>query len=239
EPGHQELPKATVVAHFRDYHPEKFSGQGDPRIVDEWVQGLEMIFELIRGKYYHLYYREDMKRQFLALRQGTRSVDEYEREFTRLRTFVPDLVGTEAKRAHRFTDGLHPAVRHNIVGHAIQTYARAVAIAQEVDASIRREAVQTPAQTVAQPAAKPKVAQPSTKKNKRKFKGGPDDRRNRQRQKTIPECLTCGKHHRGECLVGKNVCFFCRQPGHCWCYILKLCFSGYYTCYSLINENYV
>ncbi|CAA0830746.1 Unknown protein, partial [Striga hermonthica] len=71
---------------------------------------------------------------------GTRTVDEYEREFTRLGAFVPDLVGTEAKRAHRFTDGLRPAVRHNIVGHGVQTYARTVAIAQEVDASIRREA---------------------------------------------------------------------------------------------------
>ncbi|CAA0808820.1 Protochlorophyllide reductase A- chloroplastic, partial [Striga hermonthica] len=133
EPDHQELPQATVVAQFRDYHPEKFSGQGDPRIVDEWVQGLEMIFEvmncpdryrmlcaqiqltgdarlwwnaywsmrpdekegctwdqfkeLIREKYYPSYYRADMERQFLALTQGTRSVDEYEREFTRLGAF--------------------------------------------------------------------------------------------------------------------------------------------------------
>ncbi|CAA0841299.1 Unknown protein, partial [Striga hermonthica] len=103
------------------------------RIVDEWVQGLEMIFEvmdcpdryqvlcaqiqltgdarlwwntywsmrpgekegctwdqfkeLIRGKYYPSYYRADIKHQFLALTQGTRSVDEYEREFTRLGAF--------------------------------------------------------------------------------------------------------------------------------------------------------
>ncbi|CAA0810994.1 Unknown protein, partial [Striga hermonthica] len=106
---------------------------GDPRIVDEWVQGLEIIFEvmnypdryrglcaqiqltgdarlwwhaywsmrpgekdgctwdqfkeLIREKYYPSYYRADMERQFLALTQGTRSVDEYEREFTRLGAF--------------------------------------------------------------------------------------------------------------------------------------------------------
>ncbi|CAA0834112.1 Unknown protein, partial [Striga hermonthica] len=250
EPDHQELPQATVVAQFRDYHPEKFSGQGDPRIVDECVQGLEIVFEvmncpdryrmlcaqiqltgdarlwchaywsmrpgekdgctwdqfkeLIREKYYPSYYRADMERQFLALTQGTRSVDEYEREFTRLGAFVPDLVGTEAKRAHRFTDGFRPAVRHNIIGHGVQTYACTVAIAQEVDASIRREAAQTSVQPVAQPPAQPKVAQPSTNKNKMKFKGGPDNRRNRQRQKTIPECPTCGKHHRGECLVGQN-----------------------------------
>ncbi|CAA0815822.1 Unknown protein, partial [Striga hermonthica] len=159
----------------------------DPRIVDEWIQGLEFIFEvmecpdryrvvcaqlqltgdarlwwnaywsmrpgenagctwdmfkeLVRDKYYPSYYRAEMERQFLALQQGTRTVDEYEREFTRLAGFALDLVRTEAQRAQRFIDELYPAVRHNIVGHGTQTYARAVSIAQEVDASIRREAV--------------------------------------------------------------------------------------------------
>ncbi|CAA0824465.1 Unknown protein, partial [Striga hermonthica] len=161
EPAQPVLPQATVVAQFRDYHPEKFFGQGDPRIVDEWIQGLEFIFEvmdcpdryhvicaqlqltgdarlwwnaywsmrpdekagctvdmlkeLIREKYYPTYYRAEMERQFLSLKQGTRTVDEYEREFTRLAAFVPDLVRTEAQRAQRFIDGLYPAVRHNIV----------------------------------------------------------------------------------------------------------------------------
>ncbi|CAA0831244.1 Unknown protein, partial [Striga hermonthica] len=187
QPDHPVLPQATVVAQFRDYHAEKFSGQGDPHNVDEWIQGLELIFEvrdcpdiyrvicaqlqltgdarlwwnaywsmrpgekegctwdrlkeLIREKYYPTYYRAEMERQFLSLKQGTRSVDEYEREFTRLAAFVPDLVRTEAQRAQRFIDGLYPAVRHNIVGHGTQTYARAVSITQGVDASIRREAI--------------------------------------------------------------------------------------------------
>ncbi|CAA0837041.1 Unknown protein, partial [Striga hermonthica] len=160
EPDHQGPTQATVVAQFRDYHAEKFSGQGDPRIVDEWIQGLEFIFEvmecpdryrvvcaqlqltgdarlwwnaywsmrpgekagctwdmfkdLVRDKYYPSYYRAEMERQFLALQQGTRTVDEYEREFTRLAGFAPDLVRTEAQRAQRFIDGLYPAVRHNI-----------------------------------------------------------------------------------------------------------------------------
>ncbi|CAA0834956.1 Unknown protein, partial [Striga hermonthica] len=133
---------------------------GDPRIVDEWIQGLEFIFkvmecpdryrvvcaqlqltgdarlwwnaywsmrpgekagctwdmfkDLVCDKYYPSYYRAEMERQFLALQQGTRTVDEYEREFTRLAGFAPDLVRTEAQRAQRFIDGLYPAVRHNI-----------------------------------------------------------------------------------------------------------------------------
>ncbi|CAA0819817.1 Unknown protein, partial [Striga hermonthica] len=243
--SHGPMSYADTVSRAQEY----ITPTGDPRIVDEWIQGLEMIFEvmdchdryrmlcaqiqltrdarlwwnaywsmrpgekegctwdqfkeLIREKYYPSYYRADMERQFLSLTQGTRSVDEYEREFTRLGAFVLDFVGTEAKRAHRFTDGLRPAVRHNIVIHGVQTDARTVAIAQEVDASIRREAIQTPAQPVAQPPAQPKVAQPSKNQKKRKFRTTLDDRRTRPRQ--IPACPTCGKHHRGECLVGRNI----------------------------------
>ncbi|CAA0834159.1 Unknown protein, partial [Striga hermonthica] len=37
--------------------------------------------ELMREKYYPAYHRAELVHQFLALRQGTRSVDEYEREF--------------------------------------------------------------------------------------------------------------------------------------------------------------
>ncbi|CAA0818932.1 Unknown protein, partial [Striga hermonthica] len=248
EPDHPALTQAIVVAQFHEYHAEKFSGQGDPRIVDEWIQGLEFIFEVmdcpdryrvicaqlqltgdarlwwnaywsmrpgekegctwdrlkevIREKYYPTYYRAEMERQFLSLQQGTRSVDEYEREFTRLAGFVPDLVRTEAQRAQRFIDGLYPAVRHNIVGHGTQTYARAVSIAQEVDANIRREAVRdrsqpsAPAQSSAAPSALP-VAQ-SPRNNKRKGKGTQTDRRTRRRQQQTPQCPTCGRLHRGE-----------------------------------------
>ncbi|CAA0823262.1 Unknown protein, partial [Striga hermonthica] len=113
EPDHPAPTQATVVAQFRDYHAEKFSGQGDPRIVDEWIQGLEFIFEvmncpdryrvicaqlqltgdarlwwnaywsmrpgekagctwemlkeLIREKYYPIYYQAEMERPFLSL----------------------------------------------------------------------------------------------------------------------------------------------------------------------------
>ncbi|CAA0841935.1 General transcription factor 2-related zinc finger protein, partial [Striga hermonthica] len=118
----------------------------------------------------------------------------------------------------RFIDGLYPAVRHNIVGHGTQTYARAVSIAQEVDASIRREAVRdraqpsAPAQPVAVPPALP-APQPA-KEKKRKGKGAQIDRRTRQRQQPIPPCPTCGRLHRGECRAGQDICYYCQEPGH-------------------------
>ncbi|CAA0808235.1 Unknown protein, partial [Striga hermonthica] len=162
-------------------------------------------FRLIREKYYPAYYQAEMERQFLALKQGTRSVDEYEREFTPLGAFVPDLVSTEAKRSRRFTDGLLPAVHHNIVGHSIQTYARTVTIAQEVDASICREANHDRLQPIApaQSSPVPPAATQQPKDKKRKGKRFQNDRRNRQRQQgaprpqQIPPCTTCRRPHRG------------------------------------------
>ncbi|CAA0808373.1 Unknown protein, partial [Striga hermonthica] len=225
DPGHSEVPQATVVAQFCDYNFEKLSSQGDPRVIDEWVQGLEMIFELIREKHYPAYYRAEMERQFLSLQQGTHTVDEYEREFTRLGAFVPDLVSTEAKRSRRFTDGLLPAVRHNIVGHGTQTYARTVTIAQEVDASIWREAnhgrlqPSGPVQSSTVPPIQPAVAQ-QPKDKKRKGRGFQNDRRNHRRQQgaarpqQIPPCTTCGRPHRGERHFGHDICYYCHQPGH-------------------------
>ncbi|CAA0832798.1 Unknown protein, partial [Striga hermonthica] len=116
---------SEVVTQFRGYNPEKFSGQGDPCLVEEWIQGLETIFEItecterqriicaqlqmtgdarlwwnsywgmrpgekenltwmqfkemMEEKYYPAHYRAKMERQFLALKQGNRTVDEYER----------------------------------------------------------------------------------------------------------------------------------------------------------------
>ncbi|CAA0841257.1 cysteine-rich RLK (RECEPTOR-like protein kinase) 8, partial [Striga hermonthica] len=101
------------------------------------------------------------------------------RLFTRLAAFVPDLVHTEAQRAQRFIDGLYPAVRHNIVGHGTQTYARAVSIAQEVDASLRREAVRGQSSSVPPVPALPSTQPP--KNNKRKDKGAQTDKRARRR----------------------------------------------------------
>ncbi|CAA0831733.1 Unknown protein, partial [Striga hermonthica] len=154
-----QMPAMTtseVVTQFRGYNPEKFSGQGDPRLVEEWIQGLETIFEItecterqhiicaqlqmtgdarlwwnsywgmrpgekenltwmqfkemMEEKYYPTHYRVEMERQFLALSQGNRTVDEYEREFTRLGSFVKYLVDTEAKKARRFQDGLQQEI---------------------------------------------------------------------------------------------------------------------------------
>ncbi|GJN09483.1 hypothetical protein PR202_ga27494 [Eleusine coracana subsp. coracana] len=45
-------------------------------------------------------------REFAALKQGNRSVEEYYEEFNRLALYVPEQVDTPAKRKDRFLEGL-------------------------------------------------------------------------------------------------------------------------------------
>ncbi|MCI57517.1 retrotransposon protein, partial [Trifolium medium] len=35
-----------------------------------------------------------------------------------------------------------------------------------------------------------------------------------QTSQTLRPCPECGKFHGGECMKGKGVCYFCKQPGH-------------------------
>ncbi|CAA0833869.1 Unknown protein, partial [Striga hermonthica] len=243
----RELMTSEVVAQFRGFNVEKFSGQGDPRLVEEWIQGLESIFEIteytdrhrilcaqlqmtrdarlwwnsywgmrpgekehltwiqfkemLEEKYYPAHYRAEMERQFLALVQGNRSVGEYEREFTRLGSFVSYLIDTEAKKARRFQEGLLPVIHHHVAGHCIQTYAEVVTKAQEMDASFRRGDGQVQVSPLPQvPVSSPMQPMPDQPaknklKNKRKFKGPQNNQRQPAPANRLPVCGTFGRAH--------------------------------------------
>ncbi|CAA0836828.1 Unknown protein, partial [Striga hermonthica] len=190
---------------------------------------------LLREKYYPAHYRERMERQFLALEQGARTVDEYERDFTRLGFFVPYLIDTEETRARRFRGGLRGEIRHHLAGLGALTYAETVSRAQQIDESLRLEAIRTraarqpahqpPAQQPAQQAP-PQLAPPQQPQRQNKRRGRDrQGRRVRQRdqapaqavqpvQQIAPAYATCGRHHTGECLAGRGICFHCHRPGH-------------------------
>ncbi|CAA0819684.1 Uncharacterized mitochondrial protein AtMg00860, partial [Striga hermonthica] len=194
---------------------------------------------LLREKYYPAHYRERMERQFLALEQGARTVDEYERDFTRLGFFVPYLIDTEETRARRFKGGLRGEIRHHLTGLGALTYAETVSRAQQIDESLRLEAIRTrtvarqlahqpPAQQPALPPPQrvpPQLAPPQQPQRQNKRRGRDrQGRRVRQRdqapaqavqpvQQIAPICATCGRHHPGECLAGRGICFNCRRPG--------------------------
>ena len=56
-------------------------------------------------------YRESKWKPFLNLKQRNLSVVEYEKEFSRLTKYAPELVLTEAFQCRQFDDGLHDSIK--------------------------------------------------------------------------------------------------------------------------------
>ena len=76
------------------------------------------------GKYFPSAIQTEMRRKLLDLKQGEKTVAEYEEEFTRLTNLVPAEVPTEERRILMFTDGLNYKIRQHLLGNlSLRTYA--------------------------------------------------------------------------------------------------------------------
>ena len=56
-------------------------------------------------------YKESKWKQFLNLKHRNLSVVEYEKEFSHLSKYAPELVLTEAFQCRQFEDGLHDSIK--------------------------------------------------------------------------------------------------------------------------------
>ena len=56
-------------------------------------------------------YLSNMRREFHNLKQRQMSVIEYQREFTRLSKYAPEILVSEEEKCHRFEDGLNDHIR--------------------------------------------------------------------------------------------------------------------------------
>jgi hypothetical protein len=63
------------------------------------------------------------QREFLALKQGNMSVNEYLDKFTKLSRYAPDEVNTDPKRQERFLDGLIGPLNYQLESHNFPDFA--------------------------------------------------------------------------------------------------------------------
>jgi hypothetical protein len=63
------------------------------------------------------------QREFLALKQGNMSVNEYLDKFTHLSRYAPDEVNTDPKRQERFLDGLIGPLNYKLQSHTFPDFA--------------------------------------------------------------------------------------------------------------------
>lgn len=85
-------------------------------------------------KYYPLSARFRNRKIFLELKQGNRSVEEYEIEFTLLSRFAPHMVETEEEKTELFIKGLRPLIQGSVSAHASQDFVTAFNAAVKLDA---------------------------------------------------------------------------------------------------------
>ncbi|KAA0061627.1 putative polyprotein [Cucumis melo var. makuwa] len=194
--------------------------RSDARALD-W-QTFRGIFE---DKYYPSTYCEAKKDEFLGLKQGSLSVAEYERKYTELSRYADVIVASESDRCRRFERGLRFEIRTPVTAVAKWTN-----FSQLVETSLRVQQSITEEKSAVELSRGTSTASGFRGREQRRFtpgvnissrqdfknRSGGQVSRNESIASTVRQipCTSCGRNHRGQCLVGAGVCYQCGQPGH-------------------------
>ncbi|TYK26473.1 DNA/RNA polymerases superfamily protein [Cucumis melo var. makuwa] len=186
--------------------------RSDARALD-W-QTFRGIFE---DKYYPSTYCEAKRDEFLGLKQGSLSVVEYERKYTELSRYADVIVASESDRCRRFERGLHFEIRTPVTAIAKWTN-----FSQLVETALRVEQTITEEKSAVELSRGTSTASGFKGREHRRFTPGINisSLRSKPGQKSIAStvrrtrCTSCGRNHRGQCLVGAGVCYQCGQPRH-------------------------
>ena len=189
----------------------------------------EFFVQGFRAKYVTEMYRDSKWKQFLNLKQMSLSVAEYEKEFSYLSKYAPELVLTEAFRCRQFEDGLHDSIKRYL---APMTSLQAVDFYQLVQAAMKVERLEMSSKERFQKRKFSRGASSSSGKRAREspaqteYSSATRCRRQRSnvarstgrgasvRQGEIPACPHFHKRHLGVCRILTGGCFWCGSLEH-------------------------
>ncbi|KAL5844407.1 hypothetical protein ACOSQ4_010365 [Xanthoceras sorbifolium] len=185
-------------------------------------------------KYISRIYLDNMKMDFINLKQRQLTMTEYEREFVRLSKYARDMVATEADNCRRFEDGLNDYIRLQVAAFEFEDFTRLISAALNVERIKKEEQARRDRGQQRRGAGPSSSYQSQSKKFMGPQSSGPV-----QSQRPIPTarpgqsatsvastprsavrgpapalCEHCGRRHPGECWKLTGACLRCGSHDH-------------------------
>ena len=171
-----------------------------------------MAWDEFQGLVFSTYFldteRRKLQDKFRKLRQGDRSVREYEREFSRIVNCVPDVVRDDEDMADWFLCGLRPEIYERVQVLKLTTFAKVLdraLLAEHGEAFVREEHKSSERERGGvRPLSSGSVGQSSSRRHSKSSS-----------TRSSPGCVICGGSHQARrCALRDGRCIRCGQPGH-------------------------
>ena len=198
----------------------------------------EMFKTRLLEKYCPLDMRRRLEKEFLELKQGGMTVNEYETQFNQRARFATKYIPTEDEKIQLFMEGLRHEIHDFVANREVLSFDKAVEYARrrEHDLEIRGATFTAPKhprteRTVPVPSFLPAQSVRTEPGNQVQTQSVSRGRgRSQCFSMQSPSCRICGRNHPGQCKIDKEsiVCYGCGEKGH----IKPACPRKDVTCYA-------
>lgn len=181
----------------------------------------QITWKQFKENFYVKFFSANLKdakyQEFLELKQGQMTIEQYDREFDMLSRFAPQLVEIEVARVDRFVRGLRMDLQGFV--RAFRPATQAEALHLVVDMSIHERAdLPKTLENGSTSGQKRKAEQQPAVVPQRNLRSNGTFQWHRQEiaeadgtLREIPIYRSCKKTHTGHCLVERKVCYRCKR----------------------------
>ena len=192
----------------------------------------EFFLDEFKKYYVGRIYLNNMRREFHNLKQRQMIVTKYQREFTRLSKYAPEVLVSEEEKCRRFEDGLNDHIRAHVTAFCHEDFSKIVTCAlnvervkkEERERKDKRQGKKNPGQSSSQQQQRKKfkgpqgsnqpIAQATGRNTTLPAPSVASTPGGASRGQTAPHCSHCGRNHKGECWRLTGACLICGSKEH-------------------------
>ncbi|XP_074556570.1 uncharacterized protein LOC141812477 [Curcuma longa] len=174
--------------------------------------------DVFEREYFPATFRRARRQEFMSLKQGGRSVTEYNAEFKKLSEFCPQLVARDEDRMDHFIQGLAAYIRDRMSGSFISSYKEALdrALAIELTRQQISKEKEAGKQNIGSKMKGQDSQSTAQKRQKTGQSSGGEFSSTSQPGRKDNRCKRCGLHGHSmaDCRMDQRICYYCKNPGH-------------------------